>query len=332
MKIWGWPGDLDGCRYYRVKVPLDALATRGHEVGYGVYMPPYWREQAEIVVAQRVYLPEPSTLFRHLIDKGIKVVYEIDDDLFSMEQRGNSHAEYFAQSHVKRAIKDNMAAAAMVTVTTDALAEIAAKHNPNVVILPNYLPESILELAAAARYDAPDRGFIIGWGGSSTHKYDWFQEACRPVMHTLNAHPHVRMRFLGNEYPTGLPRDRVEFLPWTKDMNVHYGRVANFDIGLAPLVRNKFNKSKSWLKMAEHMMCGVPAICSPLPDYVKLVDHGRTGFVAKSEKEWRDTLHELVTDNELRMLVGQQARKFAAENLTIEGNAHKWEDAYRSLL
>jgi glycosyltransferase involved in cell wall biosynthesis len=207
------------------------------------------------------------------------------------------------------------------------------KLNPNVVILPNYLPESTLDVAMESRYEGSDRGgVVIGWGGSSTHLYDWSEVAYRPILHTMKTHPHTRVRFLGTPYDTGLPRDRVEKLQWVRDMNVHYGRVGNFDIGLAPLVNNKFNKAKSWLKMAEHMMCGVPAVCSPLPDYKRLVDHGRTGFIAKNEKEWCAVLDELVRDEELRMLVGQQARKFAADNLTIEANVHKWEDAYRSLL
>ena len=217
-------------------------------------------------------------------------------------------------------------------MTTEALAAQVRKYNTNVVILPNYLPESTLDIPVPSRRQPPGDGtVVVGWGGSPTHEQDWMQ-AARAVRTTLDEHPNVRMRFLGTAYALGLPRSTVDYLGWTRDIDQHYRRVVRFDIGLAPLSNATFNKAKSWLKVAEYMMLGVPAVASPLPEYAALIDHGTNGFLAKSPVDWEKILRELVNNAELRQIVGLKAREKAAAELTIEANITKWEQAYESLL
>ncbi len=318
--------------HYRLKVPFDALASRGHEVAFAGQMPNEWRDKADIFVAQRTCMPAPSALLQRLVRDGRKVVYEIDDDLFSINPRGNPHAWVFRDHGTRTLIAQNLRAVSMVTVTTEALAKVCRKYNDNVVLLPNFLPASVLDIPVPSRRIPPGDGTtVIGWGGSATHEQDWLQVA-RAVLTTLNEHPTARIRFLGTVYARGLPRDAVDFLGWTRDLDEHYRRVSRFDIGLAPLENTTFNKSKSALKVIEYMFMGVPPVASPSPAYSDIIDNGTTGFIAKSPADWERILRELVNDAELRMVVGQQARKKAAAELTIESNVDKWEDAYRSLL
>jgi glycosyltransferase involved in cell wall biosynthesis len=332
VKIFGWAADRDGCQHYRLKVPFDALAARGHEVAYAGRMPDEWREKADIFIAQRTCLPPASALLQRLAKEGRKIVYELDDDLFSINPRSNPHAWVFRDHGIRTLIAQNIRAASLVTVTTEALAKVVRKYNDNVVVLPNYLPASTLDIPVPSRRLPPGDGtVVIGWGGSATHEQDWLQ-AARPVLNTLNAHPHARMRFLGTPYAKGLPREAVDFLGWTRDLDEHYRRVSRFDVGLAPLESTTFNKSKSALKVVEYMMLGVPPVASPSPAYTELIDNGTTGFIAKSPADWERILRELTNDAELRMVVGQQARMKAAAELTIESNVERWEDAYGGLL
>lgn len=333
MKIFGWSADNAACHHYRIKLPLDALAARGHEVAYGGRMPAQWRDEADIIVAQRTCMDGPSRLYQALAREGrAKLVFEMDDDLFSIWQGHNKHARFFHLPEVRRALVNNLRAAHLVTVTTEALAEVCGRHNSNVVILPNYLHSSTLDIPIPDRRIPPGDGHcIIGWGGSATHDKDWLV-AKQAVAKTLTGYDHTRMRFLGNGYPDGLPPDRLEFRQWTQDMREHYQRVARFDIGLAPLVDTTFNRSKSWLKVAEYMCLGVPAVAAGTPDYARLIDNGTTGFIARKSADWERILRELTNDAELRAVVGQQARKKAAAELTIESNVERWEQAYASLL
>jgi glycosyltransferase involved in cell wall biosynthesis len=332
VKIFGWAADKDGCGHYRLKVPFAALQARGHETAVAGRMPADWREKADIIVAQRTCMPAPSTLYQILVKEGRKMVFELDDDLFTIDPRHNPHAVIFRQHEVRKLLAENLRVASLVTVTTEALANQVGKYNPNVVILPNYLPRSTLDIAVPSRRHPPGDGtVVIGWGGSPTHEQDWMQ-AAKAVRATLDAHPDARMRFLGIAYALGLPRSAVDYLSWTRDIDQHYRRVARFDIGLAPLTNTTFNKAKSWLKVAEYMFLGVPAVASPLPEYKALIDHGTNGFLAKSPADWEKILRELVNNAELRQIVGLKAREKAAAELTIEANITKWEQAYASLL
>jgi glycosyltransferase involved in cell wall biosynthesis len=332
VKIFGWAADKDGCMHYRLKVPFDALTARGHETFVSGRMPADWREKADIIVAQRTCMPAPSSLYQILVKEGRRLVFELDDDLFTIDPRHNPHAVVFRQHEVRKLLAENLRAASLVTVTTEALADQVYKYNPNVAVLPNYLPASTLDIPVPTRRVPPGDGtVVVGWGGSPTHEQDWMQTA-RAVSQTLVEHPHVRMRFLGTQYARGLPRGSVDFLTWTRDIEQHYRRVSKFDVGLAPLTNTTFNKAKSWLKVVEYMMLGVPAIASPLPEYKALITNGTDGFLAKNPADWERILRELVNDAELRQIVGLKAREKARAELTIEGNITKWEQAYASLL
>lgn len=332
MKIFGWAADRDGCAHYRLKVPFDALNARGHECAYAGNMPSEWMEKADIFVAQRTFMPPASRLLQRLAKQGRKIVYEIDDDLFTLNPRANPHFWVFRDKGIRALIAQNMSAASMVTVTTEALAKVCRKYNDNVVILPNYLPASVLDIPTPTRRIPPGDGTtVIGWGGSATHERDWLQ-AARAVSKMLDESSTTRMRFLGVQYALGLPRAAVDYLGWTRDLDQHYRRVARFDIGLAPLEDTTFNKSKSALKVVEYMMLGVPAVASPSPAYSDLIENGTTGFLARTPADWERILRELVNDPELRMIVGQKAREKAAAELTIESNVERWEQAYASLL
>lgn len=331
MKVFGWLADTDGCGFYRLQLPLGELAARGHETAANGTMSAEWRETADVIVAQRTCLPAPSVLWQVMAkEKRRALVYELDDDLFTINTLHNPHARFFGQPHIRQNMRDNMRVADLVTVSTEPLADVVRKINPNVVVLPNYVHEAVLDIPVPTRRLAPDDLFLVGWGGSATHTMDW-GHAKAGVAALMRDEPNARMRFLGTAFTAGLPVNRVETFEWTKDMNTHYQRVVKFDVGLAPLVHTTFNRSKSGLKAVEYAALGVPAVCSDVPAYRGVVRHGETGILVPRERDWAPALHRLAADPAERVAMGQQARELAKE-WTIQRQAHRWEEAYRSLL
>jgi glycosyltransferase involved in cell wall biosynthesis len=104
-------------------------------------------------------------------------------------------------------------------------------------------------------------------------------------------------------------------------------RVATFDIGLAPLVDNRFNRSKSFIKILEYAALGVPFIASPVGPYADHVVDGVTGFLASTPDEWAERLDQLIRSPWLRMKIGGAARDWAAE-WTTDRWIGKWEELY----
>jgi glycosyltransferase involved in cell wall biosynthesis len=97
------------------------------------------------------------------------------------------------------------------------------------------------------------------------------------------------------------------------------------------LARTEFNQGKSAIKALEMAARGIPVIASNFGPYPEFIVDGVTGFLVKTAKQWRDRIRELVADEDLRRSMGEKARELAAGH-TIEGNWHRWADAYRSLL
>lgn len=334
MKIFFWPAHmLDGCFRYRVDMQSQVLADRGHHVEVSQRMGVFGREEADIVVGQRVATPNPTYMWQLLAaekrEKGLRrLVYEIDDDLFNIDA-SNPLGTNFNDPAMRRDMAENIKVADLVTVSTQPLADSIRRFNRNVHVLPNGVRAATLERPLNVRRGVAGP-VVVGWQGSATHRGDW--ATIQPCVASVMAdHGEMRMRFLGTHYADGLDPRRTDFHPWTVDLDQHYRRVSRFDIGLAPLTDSLFNRAKSGLKFIEYAALGVPAICSDVPAYRSLVEHGVTGFLARTPEDWRQHLRALIADPAMRVEIGDAARR-AAKAWTVEATIDRWVEAYSTLL
>ena len=107
----------------------------------------------------------------------------------------------------------------------------------------------------------------------------------------------------------------------------------HFDIGLAPLVDNAFNRCKSnikWLEYSAHARAGV---FSNLDPYRDSVEHGKTGMlVGNSTQEWLGALEYLITHPTERKALGRAARKKAFARFGLSKSLHRYLEIYKNLL
>lgn len=331
--VFGWLADRMGCGTIRMMQPLDALAESSDlTIGYDEklntkgYMP-------KVLIGQRVCKNGPTNLWQHLASldgQRPKLVYELDDDLWNVDVSNAAAFEWFEKgfdrtSNAYHEVKDNIAAnihvADRVTVTTPALAELVRKYNENVVIVPNRIPEWVLD------WERPRRSRLtVGWMGSHTHSMDWAQ-AASPVSRFMKRNPKVGFHLIGGMYrdELNLPKEQIDYTSWVDGVE-NVWRAIDFDIALAPLRPHVFNQSKSNLKALEAAALGIPVIasdCGPYPDFV---EHGKTGFLVKRDHEWGSFLRELVNDSDMRAEMGAAAKE-KARQWTLEGNISEWHAA-----
>lgn len=334
LKVFFWPAHTeDGCFRYRVEMQRDELLRLGHEVQTSRGLGPWPREVADVLVGQRVCMGNPTFAWQMLAAEARvagrrRMVFEIDDDLLHID-RDNPLGAEFRNPAVHQNLLDNIRAADLVTVSTEPLRRSLLPLNRNIVVLPNSLPDGVFDITLSTRRGRDTTPLIIGWQGSSTHGPDWAMIA-PAVRDVLDSTDHVRVMFLGVPYGTGLPLDKLLFKPWTTDLMVHLKRSAQFDIGLAPLRRTPFNDAKSGIKFMEGAALGVPMICSDVPPYADLVEHGVTGFLAGKSEQWGKYLRMLINDSAMRLEIGDNARA-TARHWVIGERIHLWEEAYRSL-
>lgn len=316
-----------GCGYYRVTLPLDQLAANGWKVRYQPFTPPAEVADYRLIVAERLDKAEVLGDWRRFKPRH-RLVYELDDDVWSVDEANvMAHQVYRAHS-VQDAVQMACAVADLVTVTTEPLAEMIRSKTgqQNVVVIPNFVPESML--AMKAKYeDSPN--ITIGWAGGVSHTWD-VSLISRAVRTVMDQNRNLRLHIVGSDFRPTFGHSGARYTNWEPVPSDYYQHL-DFDIGLAPLASTKFNESKSYLKCLEYAAMGIPVIASAFGPYPEFVQDGVTGFLVTKEKQWKDRIRELAADADLRETMGKNARELAARN-TIEANWQRWADAYRSVL
>lgn len=352
ITIRAFPADQSGCGFYRIIEPARVVADQsplevqvvsndGDERALEVTLQGRLGQERVIKVADPgcdvVILQRPA--HRHLVEvipllqaHGVTVIAEFDDDFNTIDPRNVAWAAY----EPTRSPQSNKVWAAraaeladLVTVSTDALARRYGAHG-RVVVLPNYVPQSYLELDIGTRWW---KGTTIGWAGNpDTHPGD---------LEVLGmALPELLSRRGDAWFHTIGTRRTLDVLGLASGMQAtaedwttlarYPERIAHFDIGLAPLEDTAFNRAKSWLKPLEYAAVGVPCIASPLAEYKKL---GISEFVyttAKNQRVWRQAMERLLDDPDLRGR-GEAARD-AVKGFTYEAHAYRWVEAWTNAI
>jgi glycosyltransferase involved in cell wall biosynthesis len=326
--------DGSGCAWYRTIMPLAELGKHGHQVtlvsaqqsdgGPGVTIP-----QAagnDIVVAQRWNNHAAMGAWRRMAQSS-KLVYETDDDVFSVEPVNWAAYCIYSRADVQDAVSFSARTASLVTVSTEPLAKVMREHSDNVVVLPNHIPAYACDLERP-RAVRP----TVGWMGGASHGRD-LGVIANPVRRFLDRNPGWDMHLMGVDYRPTVKHDRTRFSPWrhvVDDPEGFYGSI-DFDIGLAPIYPTTFSASKSHIKALEYGALGIPVIASDCEPYRDYVLHGVTGFLVKRDHEWLGYLSELANDEQLRAEMGVKAREVARQHV-IESGYKLWEDSYSALL
>lgn len=256
-------------------------------------------------------------------DGRAKLVLEVDDDLFSTHPTSVIAHGFFSDPQIQANLRANIEVADVVTVTTDHLGERMAQINPNVVVLPNCIPESLLDLTPPHREDI----VTVGWGGSPTHQIDWHKNA-EPVARAIKRHPGSEMHLIGwapDKLWDLLPAAGRRYTKWVPSVDDLH-RAIDYHVGVIPLWHNAFNLCKSDIKLVEMSALGIPAICSDVGPYA-ISGPPAAARMVRSGNDWGRHLHDLITDDTARKEQGEAARQWAATR-TMEGNVHLWEQAY----
>lgn len=349
-KITFWSaGETDGCTFYRCQEPARVLAARGHEtlsaklVGLGTLM------SSDVVVLARATEAETLGHVEKLLalpeEHRPRLVYEIDDDMFSVPkhfppQLYGPLSDPARQQRIRRF----MAAADRITVTNGYLRarvfeELEGHGLPaskDVRVVPNWVPERLVRDELPARPITVDH--YIGWQGSATHKRD-FERCIIPLRRVIRDNPRIGVWIFGPDYARRFltaeqrPRMQVNHTPWVDGVEAAVRALDYLDVGLAPLEANTFNLSKSDLKLKEYAARGVACIATNFGPYRA----GEPGAVAPGlrvdEEMFPDNVAEVwETAITATLDAGGRnaARRYAlawAQVNTLEAHAGEWESA-----
>lgn len=291
----------DASFLYRCDNLACALADLGHDVVCDHVSRFRWRHPLDVVVFHRPMLsPTLWLLIGRLRRRGVRVVMDVDDLVFDPAAAGLSPAVLNGRADLKGIVRrfkrhrQALLRADVITVSTEPLQqELAHLTEPpgqiRVVRIPNAVHHSWRELALPEqRSPAPVLRYLPG---TRSHDRD-FAQITEALVAVLRPRPAVRLEIVGPltcELP--LPAEQWCCLPKLPFSRYH-AVVASSTVNLAPLERSRFTWAKSAIKVIEASFWGVPTLCSPFPDALRL--QGAGALICDSPQDWATTLAGLL--------------------------------------
>jgi len=291
----------------------------------------------DIMIFQRQYKPQVLEAMHYAQSRGVKCIYDIDDDLFRVPKEFGKAGKHYAKAEVQKGMRDFMSSADAVFASTKYLRLAIADKCPETpkYVLRNLLDTERWERAYAERNVTKSKGVTIGWMASGTHIID-LPVITKALGRVLSEYPEVRLHFIGCDVSNKMGKQmkefkgRIEVDNWV-DISVLPMGMKDFDIGLAPLADRPFNLSKSGLKALQYWALGIPVICSPLAAY-EFVEAGKDGLHATTPTSWYKAMKELIEDEEKRRLMGAWGRIKVLRDWDMHVHAVDWYGAFEHVL
>lgn len=275
------------------------MACRLKRIGGGLLAP-----RDHIIFSQRPLLPF-SSAGEGLIRAGHpRVIFDVDDAVF-VGPRGEDRPLR------RRAFDGAVRHAAHVICGNQWLAAEAGAPEKTTVI-PTVIDTDRYRPGDKKRNEGK---VVIGWIGSATTL--WHIEAMLPLLRRLrDGHPQVVVRVVCSAPPAGFSdEERFEFVPWSKEGEL--SALQSFDIGLMPLENKRVSLGKCAFKMIQYMACGIAVVASPVGANTDVFAGSEAGFLASSDREWREALERLISDDALRSRCGASGRAHAEGHYSV---------------
>jgi glycosyltransferase involved in cell wall biosynthesis len=138
--------------------------------------------------------------------------------------------------------------------------------------------------------------------------------------------PGLTLRLVCDWFPELGPAIAVEHRTWSEATEAE--DLAEADVGISWLPDHPWSRGKCGLKLLQYMAAGLPVVANPVGVHCRLIDHGRTGFLAETADQWAAAIGRLAASPALRVEMGRAARQFVAEHYSVA----RWADFLPSLL
>lgn len=279
--------------------------------------------EADIIVVGMVHTPAALSAIYAIKDAypDKPVLMEIDDNILSTPEYNPAAPFYGPDSELRQIAIDQMKVSDGVICSTPYLAEIYAEFNPDTFIVQNAIDFGLWGKAQAKRKG----GIRIGWAGGASHVDD-LESILPAVKNILKDYKDVRFVLVHGipESFKGIPGVEC-FYKWSRiDKYPQTLAGLDFDIGIAPLIDNAFNRGKSNLRWLEYSALGIPTVASKVGHFAETVNHGVDGYLADSCSEFESYLRDLIESRTLRKTIGARAKDRVVRDFNVNGIARDY--------
>ncbi len=203
-----------------------------------------------------------------------------------------------------------------LVVSTPYLGDLYSEYNDNIFVCRNSI-----EPADYPEPDKPDDGiFRIVFAGSAIHIFDYpmVKKALKWAMRQKD----VEVTLMGFSRP---PAFDGEVISWVDSIEDYRASLGRFDLGLAPLVGNRWNKGKSDIKAMEYAMMGAMPLPSAVEAYRPWTDMGWPS--AQTEEDWIELVQYAVRNRDWVREQAAVAKEYVLNERVIWKEIPRWREA-----
>lgn len=285
-----------------------------------------------INIFSRIGHPDYAWVPGFLAENSIPYIYYIDDNFWCI--RGESElAQFYRSAEVVSTLDSFVRGASLVITHTPSLFGFIQRRFPlqRCKLLPAPFDSVFCanEVGFAGNVNAAD--FVVGYAGG--YRQEEFELIGKAVERVLVQRPDIRFEFIGGMPPCLRGFDSVQFFPGFSDYQkfIEFKVSRNWSLGLAPLLENSFNASKTNNKFREYGGCGVPGLYSDVSPYKECVEHGVTGYLTKNDvQSWVEGIIYAADHSETSRTISASARQYVHEHYSHKVIAPAWLDVVRA--
>jgi glycosyltransferase involved in cell wall biosynthesis len=307
---------IGGVSHVRVLEPMQALAadpTLKTEI-----LAPGEPEPAEdgepgIFVFHRPLLAGEAGLarVRRLVSRGWLVTCEFDDhpDHIPVLQRPDVH---------------NFRAVHAVQTSTEPLAQVLRRDNPEVMVFPN----AVARLPDVLNFRAPGRMSMLFAGLNREKEWPPYLDALNAAARKVGDRLHIIVVSDRGHYDA-LDTPHKSFVPLC-GYDTYQRLLASCEISFMPLQDTPFNRCKSDLKFIEAAASRVVPLASETV-YRESIEDGRTGVLFRSPEDLEHRLIRLVAHPDMARGIGDAARDYVRQRRMLAYQVARRVDWYHGL-
>ena len=339
-----YKSDNGGCGYIRTVLPSDYISSwRFGQMTFNFNHSSLfindmnYYKQLSFIKFQRSATHNQLQMIKHIKNNikqhslNIGVLYESDDDLFNIP---NTNYAYDFYEKNRKNIEKILSMVDGITVSTLHLKKLYSKYNKNINIVKNRLMRHLWGNVKFRNFENVSKRVKILYPGSQNHfstKKDIIGGDIGKVLmnYIKKTTKEIEWIFVGGkplELEDEIKSGKITYHSWLNIMNYPlFMKNVEFDIGIAPLENNEFNKSKSNLKMLEYTICGVPAI------YSKIEPYNFAKMTASDDNEFIFKLETLIDNVDLREKVWKADYHLLKNELFFEDHVLEWLNGHMNL-
>ena len=303
--------NINGCVYYRQLIPHTEMHVNGEAkvqfISQTGHLSTEEVKKYDIIQWHRGYMSLPEA--RRIRDLGVKCIVDFDD-YWQLPTDHILFADYYFEKidgvMVKRKETKSDYLISMlktfenVTVSTPILADMVKPFNKNVHVFENSINPGYEQWKIGNQLP---RKTVFGWIGGGAHEPDinLLQGTPNRLRHDFETKDNYMIRLFGfsegsvyEKYANILSDDKqgpIQLFPprptlqksWDKPSYTQYYN--DLDVALVPLVDNKFNSSKSELKIVEAGFFKKPVIVSNVWPY-KYIINDKNAKIVNKKGDW----------------------------------------------